>query len=167
MTNVYMELRKMMMNRVFVDTGGWIACIIKKDKYHSFAKEYFIELGKNNVSLVTSNYVICETLTWLNYNKYHDSAVKQMKIWKEAEQLGHLSVYWVDRDITKEADEIFKRYFDQKLSFADCASFAICRKLSITKIFGFDKHFNTLGFLLSPYQIHENKARYSILQPDM
>jgi len=155
-----------MMNKVFVDTGGWLACMNKKDEHHIEAKEYFIQLKKDNVPLFTSDYVISETLTWLNYNNYHDIAIKTMSLWKEAEQLDLLSVYWVDRNISEEASEIFRRFFNQKLSFTDCTSFAICKKLNIKKIFGFDKHFNILGFLLSPYQVHENKAEYDILQPD-
>ena len=154
-----------MINTVFVDTGGWLACMNKKDEHHRSAKEYFIELKKENVPLITSNYVICETLTWLNYNNCHDIAVKAMNLWKEAEQLKLLSIYWVDKNITDEPLEIFQEFFDQKLSFTDCASFAICRKAKIKKVFGFDKHFNALGFLLSPYQVHEYRVEYDILQP--
>ena len=154
-----------MMNKVFVDTGGWLACMIKKDKHHKSAKEYFIELQKDNVPLITSNYVISETLTWLNYNDYHNTADEAMNLWKGAEQLNLLLIYWVDKSITEEAWDVFQRFSDQKLSFTDCTSFAICRKTKINKVFGFDKHFNLLGFLLSPYQVHENSSEYDIPQP--
>ena len=156
-----------MLNKVFVDTGGWLACMNNKDEHYESAKKYFIKLKKDSVPLITSNYVISETLTWLNYNNYHDTAIKAMNLWKEAEQMNMLSIHWVDRNIAEDAWEIFLNFSDQKLSFTDCTSFAICRKIKIKKVFGFDKHFNVLGFLLSPYQVHENNVEYDILQPVM
>ncbi len=154
-----------MTDKVFVDTGGWLAFMIKKDRHHKPAREYFIKLRKNNVPLITSNYVISETLTWLNYNNYHDIASEVMHLWQEAEQTNLLSVDWVDRNIAAEAWEIFQSFSDHRLSFTDCTSFAICRKSNIKKVFGFDRHFNVLGFLLSPYQVHENGVEYDILGP--
>lgn len=154
-----------MKNKVFVDTGGWLACMNKKDEHHSAAKEYFMKLKKDGIPLNTSNYVMSETLTWLNYNNFHNTAVKVMNLWKEAEQMNMLSIQWVDRNIVEEAWEIFKNFSDHKLSFTDCTSFSICRKDNIKKVFGFDKHFNVLGFLLSPYQVHENNTEYDVLQP--
>jgi predicted nucleic acid-binding protein len=56
-----------MMNKVFIDTGGWLAFMNKKDRYNKLAEEYFIKLRKENIPLITSNYIISETLTWLNY----------------------------------------------------------------------------------------------------
>jgi len=156
-----------MMNKVFIDTGGWLAFMNKKDRYNQLAEEYFIKLRKENIPLITSNYVISETLTWLNYNNYHDIAVKAMKLWKEAEIVNHLSIYWVDKNITEEAWLIFEKFSDHKLSFTDCTSFAICRKTKIKKVFSFDTHFNVLGFLLSPHQVHEAKAKYEVLLPDL
>ncbi len=155
----------MVKDKVFVDTGGWIACLSKNDQHHSRAVTYMTELRKKQIPLATSNYVIDETLTWLSYNNLHEKAVKIMDLWNEAEKNGTLKVYWVDRNIFKEAWEIFSRFSEHKLSFTDCTSFAICKKADIQKVFSFDRHFNILGFLLSPYQIHENGAEYQILQP--
>lgn len=154
-----------MTNKVFVDTGGWLGCINKKDDHHHYSIEYFMKLKKNNVPMVTSNYIMSETLTWLNYNQQHDTAVKVMNIWKEAEHLNDLSVYWVDKAIVEDAWNIFQKFSDQRLSFTDCTSFTICRKLEIDKVFSFDNHFNTLGFLLSPYQVQEKGATYDVLRP--
>lgn len=41
----------------------------------------------------------------------------------------------------------------------------VCRTRKIANVFGFDREFNTLGFLLSPFQVHEEKAEYHILKP--
>jgi len=54
---------------------------------------------------------------------------------------------------TAEADELealsfFQKYADQKISFTDCLSFVIMKKLSIKQVFTFDRHFEYLGFEL-------------------
>ncbi|MFW5971887.1 MAG: type II toxin-antitoxin system VapC family toxin [Bacillota bacterium] len=150
---------------VFVDTGAWIACMDKGDVYHNSAVSYLNEIRKKNIPLITSNYVIDETLTWLNYHNLHKKALTAMELWKEAEQDKLLKIYWIDDGISKKAWEIYCNFSDQKLSFTDCTSFAICKELGVQKVFGFDKHFNVLGFLLSPYQVHEDKMGYEVLQP--
>ena len=45
---------------VFVDTGGWIAMAVKRDRYHKKAATYYRKLSKDKVRLVTSNYVLAE-----------------------------------------------------------------------------------------------------------
>lgn len=152
-------------NKIFVDTGGWIACMSENDKHHRSAVKYMLELRKQQVPLITSNYIIDETLTWLSYNNLHDKALKVRNLWKDAEKNESLRIHWIDSNITEEAWEIFYRFSEHKLSFTDCTSFAICKNDNIKKIFGFDKHFNVLGFLLSPYQIHESKIEYDVLKP--
>ena len=155
----------MMRNKVFVDSGGWIACVDDKDKHYNSAISYFHELRNKSIPLYTSNYVINETITWVKYNLGHNKAIHAMKLWKKAEKSNLLKIYWIDKNIADDAWEIFKKYEDHKLSFADCTSFAICRKQHIEKVFGFDSDFNTLGFLLSPYQVHEERIEYNVLQP--
>lgn len=39
---IYMGLNQMVKNKVFVDTGAWIACMSKKDKHHHKAATYII-----------------------------------------------------------------------------------------------------------------------------
>ena len=165
MISVFMELNLMINRKVFVDTGGWIACLSRGDKNHDSAVSYLMELRKRQIPLFTSNYIIDETLTWFSYNNLHEKAVKVMDLWKEAEKNHSLKVYWVEKDLTEEAWEIFYKFSEHKLSFTDCTSFAICKKNKIETVFSFDKHFNILGFLLSPYQIHEKRMEYSILKP--
>lgn len=160
-----MGCQKNMKNKIFIDTGGWLACMNKKDKNHKEALEYLTMIRKNNNQMVISNYIMSETLTWLNYNNYHSIALDMMRLWKEAERNNTLKIHWVDKSISDDAWEIFTQFNDQRLSFTDCTSFVICRRNKIKKVFGFDSDFNALGFLLSPYQIHEKNGCYDILRP--
>lgn len=153
------------MTEVFVDTGAWIACINPHDQNYQQATSYLVDLRKSNTIMVTSDYIIDETLTWLRYNVSHHAAVNVMNQWKEAEKIKILTVEWITAEMAEQAWEIFRSYRDQKLSFTDCTSFVVCRTRKIANVFGFDRDFNTLGFLLSPFQVHEEKAEYHILKP--
>jgi len=153
------------MSKIFIDTGAWIACIDKNDKHHKAASDYLETIQRNNIQVVTSNYIFDETITWVKFKLGHKETIKIMNLWEQAKNNDLLTVYWIDEKITETAWNIFKKYNDHNLSFTDCTSFAVCRKYDIKKIFGFDSDFNTLGFLLSPYQIHEKKINYKVLEP--
>ena len=47
---------------IFVDTGGWFASIVPTDKNHDKARNWFLQ---NREPLITTNYVVDETLTLL------------------------------------------------------------------------------------------------------
>ena len=42
------------------------------------------------------------------------------------------------------------KYYDQVFSIADCASFVIARDRKVREVFGFDRNFLTMGFILKP-----------------
>jgi len=42
------------------------------------------------------------------------------------------------------------KYDDQKFSFTDCTSFALCEREGITHAIAVDKHFQTMRFILLP-----------------
>ena len=58
------------MQSIFVDTSGWYATIVRKDHDHKAAKQF---LSNNKLLLLTSDYVMDETVTLLQsrigYNK--------------------------------------------------------------------------------------------------
>lgn len=41
--------------------------------------------------------------------------------------------------------EMFKKYEDRELSFADCMSFALMKNMGLHKAFTFDEHLRQLG----------------------
>jgi predicted nucleic acid-binding protein len=49
-------------------------------------------------------------------------------------------------DDWKAAFELFKKYFDKNLSFTDCTSFSLMRRLKLKVAFTFDCHFQQVGF---------------------
>ncbi|MBW2707466.1 MAG: PIN domain-containing protein [Deltaproteobacteria bacterium] len=135
---------------VFVDTGGWIAMAVKRDRYHKKAATYYRKLSKDKVRLVTSNYVLAETYTRIRYDDGHAKALQFNVLTQEAIKAGRLNLEWVTPAIHKEAWDIFENYADQDFSFVDCTSFAIATRGGVKEAFGFDDHFKTMGLILKP-----------------
>jgi len=135
---------------VFVDTGGWIAMAVVRDQFHKHAASYYRKISRRKIPLITSNYVLAETYTRIRYDDGHGKAIKFHAIIQEANVAGRLHLEWVTPSIHQEAWTIFKDYADQVLSFVDCTSFVIASHAGVKEVFGFDKHFNTMGFILKP-----------------
>jgi predicted nucleic acid-binding protein len=53
-------------------------------------------------------------------------------------------VLWV------QAEEIFAKYADVRVSFTDYTSFALIHKHPVDEVFGFDAHFEMMGHVLQP-----------------
>ena len=133
--------------RLFADTGAWCALYDKGDTHHTRAVAFLRELRNQRVRLITSDYVLDETLTLLRFRAGHREAVDFGK-WVLQSPL--VKVVRVDEMIWKAAWEIFVKYADKAFSFTDCTSFAIMRKLGITDAFAFDHNFEQMGFRLLP-----------------
>ncbi|MFH1147226.1 MAG: PIN domain-containing protein [Pseudomonadota bacterium] len=138
------------MSPVFIDTGGWIAMAVVRDRYHRQAAEYYRKISKGKTPLVTSNYVLVEAYTRIRYDDGHAKAVRFHSLIQDAVKIGRLRVEWVNPAIHADACSIFKNYSDQVFSLVDCTSFVIANHAGTKEIFGFDQNFSTMGFVLRP-----------------
>lgn len=129
--------------KVFVDTSAWIALNDKNDQYHNRAAAKSSEIKRQKIELITSEYIIDESITLIRYRVSHYAAV----IFGDA--LFNSSIVNImdvkDEDRLK-AWDFFKKYKDKELSFTDCTSFAIMEKSRLHKAFTFDEHFKKVGF---------------------
>jgi uncharacterized protein len=138
------------MNAVFIDTSAWIAVMVRKDHNNREAVACFEGLLKERIPLVTSDYVLDETLTRIRYDSGHHKAVEFYNIIKESREKGYLIMKRIDEALWDEAFEIFRQYGDKKFSFTDCTSFALARKLKVNRVFAFDEDFRAMKFTVIP-----------------
>ena len=138
------------MKPVFVDTGAWIAIAVARDEMHQAAAAYAAHIVERNLPLLTTNYVLSEAYTRIRYDDGHARALAFDAIIREMTRKRKLTVRWVNPAIHEAAMEIFRKYADHDFSVADCASFVIARERKVREVFGFDKHFVTMGFTLRP-----------------
>ena len=120
---------------IFVDTGAWIALLNQRDQHHRDAVNVFTYLRQQQSPLVTSNYIIDETVTRIRYDTNHSLAVEFLNRIDLLVNTEILTVMHVDEMVINEAKILFRQYDAARLSFTDCTSFVICRANKITKVF--------------------------------
>ena len=62
----------------------------------------------------------------------------------QAGRLGYMAESTAER--RRRAWELFTRYRDRRVSWVDCASFAVMEELGLNRFFGFDDDFVRAGF---------------------
>lgn len=133
---------------VFVDTSAWLALTYSDDEYHEKATNKYKDILESDSLLITSDYIIDETVTRIRYDLNHVKAVNFIDEIYDAEEKNLVRIEKVKDSIIKKSIEIFKKYDDQYFSFADCTSFSICKNKNIDIIFAFDDDFYIMGFKL-------------------
>jgi uncharacterized protein len=129
--------------RVFVDTSAWLALADKADQYHLTAAEKSMAIKNQKAELVTSEYVVDESITIIRYRVSHAAAVTfGDALWKSR----LVSVEDVTEQDRQTAWDSFRKYADKSLSYTDCVSFSLMKRLRIRKAFTFDSHFAHMGF---------------------
>lgn len=136
-------------DKLFIDTGAWIALIVSGDQFHQKAISFYHDL-KPNVQRYTSSHVIAETYTWLRYQVGFTYASQFLSIVREASSVNALYIMKDEGAILEHAEQLLLDFHDQKLSYVDAVSMAVMSKQGITKVFGFDSHFYLMKFELLP-----------------
>jgi len=129
---------------IFLDTSAFYAMEVKADVNHRHAIAVKERIAKNKYGLpVTTNLVIAEAITLLRLKAGHREAVA---FGEKLFASKSLKTVRVSESVEKKAWELFKKYSDKMLSFADCASFAVMEELKISRAFAFDEHFSQLSY---------------------
>ena len=136
--------------KVFVDTGGWYAVASEDDRYHEVGTLYYLDLLDEGAYLLTSDYILDESLTRLRYDFGHALALTFWQRMDRAQRDGFLTILRVDERVWQAAMAIFQKYDDQDFSFTDCTSFVLARAHGVDEVFTFDRHFLMFGFTIKP-----------------
>ena len=129
---------------VFVDTGAWVALRYGRDQYHGRARTILKRLRADRIGLVTTEWVVAETVTLLKARGAVEHAIALGTAIQEG-RLGVLVESTPDR--RAEAWRLFERYRKLRVGWVDCASFAVMEELAIERFFGFDDDFTRAGFV--------------------
>ena len=124
---------------IFVDTGAWFASVVPWDANHATALAW---LSQNQETLITTDYILDETLTLLRVRKESDRALalgEQLF----SQQLAEL--YLLQEADLHEAWRVFRDFADKEWSFTDCTSKVAMEPLGLKTAFAFDQHFRQFG----------------------
>ncbi len=129
--------------KLFVDTSAWLALHDKNDQFHKQAVEKNFKIKKQRIELITSEYVLDESITLVRFRVSHGAAVIFGESLFNSSIINIVSINNLER---QRALDFFKKYKDKEFSFTDCTSFVVMKDLKIKTAFTFDNHFNQIGF---------------------
>ncbi len=133
--------------KLFVDSSGWTALFNPRDQYHlQIHRQAEMIVGQRN-RLITTDYVLDETITNLMSAVNH-AAAEKFAVW--ILQQRHIFIIHIDESIWREALSLFRKYGDKSFSFTDCTSFVVMQQQDLRDAFAFDHHFEQMGFRLWP-----------------
>jgi uncharacterized protein len=135
------------MNRLFVDTAGWMAMADARDPLHKKSLRSCDDWLEKGGILVTSNHILDESLTLIRMRLGIEAAEKW---WAMVSESPRCNVEWITPDRTEKAVRWFFSWRDQSFSFTDCTSFIVMKELGIEDALTGDKHFSTAGFRIHP-----------------
>jgi predicted nucleic acid-binding protein len=140
------------MRTVLVDSGAWIALLIRDDPHHREAAQFFSV--KPTPVWVVTNIVLAETYSWLRYRSADPAlAFRFVNEILSGEEAGRVEVFRPQRDVEIRAASLGRKFADVDLSWADLISFAACQELGVQEVFGFDQHFYLMGLMLLPSNV--------------
>lgn len=133
--------------QVFVDTWAWVALVVRDDRDHQQADRLTGSLQAERALLITSNFVLAESLTYIRYHASLQAALLLAELADGLHQTGRLELITVDQPLWEAALTWFRRFDDHDFSFVDCTSFAIMHERAINDALTADRHFATAGFV--------------------
>ncbi|MBU1366910.1 MAG: PIN domain-containing protein [Candidatus Omnitrophota bacterium] len=131
------------MEKVFVDTSGWVALFVENDADHKKAVSIFEQLKEEKTLIHTSDYVIDETITTILVRGSHKQSVVAGSALFNSEIIKNI---YVAPEYLESAWKLYQKYKDKEFSFTDVTSMAISKELNIKKAFSFDTDFQKMGF---------------------
>ena len=129
--------------KLFVDTSAWVALADRSDQYHQKSLKALNRAHKENVRLITSDYIIDECLTLIRFRMSHSAAIV---FGEEMSKSTVASIVPISERVRFMSWTLFKKFNDKELSFTDCTSFALMQDQKINFAFSYDRHFRECGF---------------------
>ncbi|XWK90006.1 MAG: PIN domain-containing protein [Phormidium sp.] len=135
-----------MPNKVFIDTSGWAELFVASESYHQQAKEWFVKSRKQQLEMVTSNYVVAELVALLN----SPLRVPRYQLFEYVDAVktaSYVNIIYIDSTIEAAAWSLLKSRADKTWSLVDATSFIIMQQLGLQEALTTDHHFEQAGFI--------------------
>ena len=128
-------------SKIFADTSAFYALLGRSDKNHKTASVLWPNLLDINITLLTTNYVVLETIELLQNKIGFEAANSWYK-----HILGILDVLWIDAETKEKGYALWLNLGRRRLGLVDCVSFVTMHQNQIEKAFCFKPHFEDHGF---------------------
>jgi predicted nucleic acid-binding protein len=135
------------MKALFVDTAGWMAMADARDPRNAASRQTRDEHLRNGFLLVSTDYVLDETLTLIRLRLGMEAAARW---WSQVEGSGKLRWEQIEPLRAEKARRWFFQWKDKDFSFTDCTSFVVMKDLRLRRALTTDRHFRQAGFEIAP-----------------
>ncbi len=132
---------------VFIDTWAWRAVADLGDAGHGLAVAIGRDLRRRGERLVTSDYVLDESVTGLRRWIGASAASRWLERTRDLVEDGAVELLWINEARFEAASALFGDLNGKfpDLSLTDCVSFAMMREVRIDVAFTADDHFVKAG----------------------
>ena len=130
---------------VFVDTSAWFAFFLPVDPDHQHIHRWWF--ASSHERLVTSDYIVDETLTLLQARRELRRAREAGRLFFEADLA---RVHFISEAQIHRAWILFQQRAASGWSFTDCTSKIVIDDLAITTAVALDDHFRQFGVTILP-----------------
>jgi predicted nucleic acid-binding protein len=129
----------------FVDTSALYALIDRRDSHHAVMAERVRRLLGSRRKLVTTDYVVCESVNLANARAGHHVGSRILEL---IERSAALRIEWIGSLRFESTKTFYRRHSDHRYSFTECTSFVVMRvrELRISDVLTTDEHFREAGF---------------------
>jgi predicted nucleic acid-binding protein len=124
---------------IFVDTGAWFASVISSDPYHLKIMAF---LQQNTLPLITTDYIVDETLTLL---RARGEFAKSVALGQQLVDAHIANLITVTPQIFDKAWHVFRGQPTRKWSFTDCTSKVVIDEFHVKRALAQDNHFREFG----------------------
>lgn len=131
------------MRTVFVDTAGWMMLADAADPQHGPAREARDRALRDGAMLLSTDYVMDETLTLLRMRLGLGAAERW---WEQVDASPRVRWERIDAERAERARHWFFRWTDKTFSFTDCTSFVVMKEQGLRVALTSDRHFTQAGF---------------------
>jgi predicted nucleic acid-binding protein len=129
----------------FADTGWWVAWALPGDGRHRDALDMLGTLVRAE-QVITTNFVVGETWTFLRRKDRHRSAVSFLDRIDDLEASDRLVVHRVTEEQEHAAWAWLRKHDERVYSFVDATSFRVMRDRRLREALAFDQDFAAAGF---------------------
>ena len=132
--------------KLFVDTWAWLTLHDKREARHAEVVAFYRELRRDRGMLITTDYVLDETLTLLFRRLPFSLANTSLMQLQQAVTAGYLQLEWITPERFAQTLELRRKFDDKpRISFTDLTSMVVMRDCQVTAVLTEDEHFHQVG----------------------
>ena len=139
--------------KLFIDTGAFIALTDMSDENHQAANNFYMKVKEKGIKLVTTNFVVCETMNYLRAKVSHDVAVAFREGFRKSSLFEIITPVNIDTAIADKTGEYLRKFGKtHALNIGDAIIAATASEMKLTLATRNVKHYPMKDIIvLKPY----------------